>query len=255
MSKTKEVMELVQIGGKTFINFPLELANLESYQRKAKSLNKLRKNWNDALYQPLKISLRGGKHFVIDGNHRIQVAKEMGKTHLVAELLTGLNLEEESNLFANQSLAIEKLNCENTFHANYVGGHKYAVNLQNLLDEYGLTITFEEGKQQISGKNALINKAKKTPSCDGIKFMLSFMKENNWLGREIQKECFESFIINGILYAYNTYSDMTHNVSKTLVKNMNMSAKAYKKYVLKKYPGYDKRVAITMEMDEIMRKG
>jgi hypothetical protein len=179
----------------------------------------------------------------------------MGKTHLLAELLTGLSLKKESNLFSNQSVAITSVNCENTFHSDYIGGVEYAVNLKSLLDEYGLTITFEEGKQQISGKNALINKAKKTPSCDGIKFMFSFMKENNWLGREIQKECFESFIINGIMYAYNAYSDMTHNVSKTLVKNMNMSARAYKNYVLQKYPGIDKRVAITMEMDEIMRKG
>lgn len=250
---SKQTIEMVQIGGKNFINMPLEIAVLGDYQRKPRSLSKLRKNWNEALLQPLKVSLRNGKHYVIDGNHRIQVAKEMGRTHLVAEVITGLSLEEESILFANQSIAIEKLTCENTFHANVVAGVEYARNLKNVLDEYNLTITFEKGKQQISGKNALISNAKKNPSCESIQFLLSFMKQNNWLGKEIQHECFESFIINGILYAYNIYSDKSHKVSETLLTHMNMSAKAYKKYIAMKYAGYDKRLAITMEMDEILR--
>jgi hypothetical protein len=250
--KTTSKIEEVRIGDKIFINIPIDMLVVPEYQREPRGLNKLRKAWNPLLLDPIKVSLRDGNFNISDGNHRVIVAAEKGMTHIVAQLLTNQTLESESELFSSQTDAIVKLGCEHKFHADFVGKKEYAVNLKNLLDKYNLTFFKEKGKIYVTGKDVIISEAKKNPDCKSLDFVFSFLKENNWL-TETNTRCFESFIMDGLIYAYNTYNTRVHNLSFVLLRALNMSSRSYKTYIMKEYPALEKRKFIKVEMDKQIR--
>jgi hypothetical protein len=252
-------LEVITIGDITLANFPIEMLTVDKYQRKPKNMSKLRNNFNKLLRDPIKVSLRNGEYNVVDGWHSVTVAKENGKTHIVGQLFTDLDLKTECKLFSTQTDAVVKIGCEDKFNADLVAEDEYAINLQNMLDKYNLTFFSTRGRRKaaapvrIAGKNVIISEAQTNEDCKAIEFVFSLLKEINW-SSEPKTICFASWILRGLLYAYHTYHAQTHNLSGILVKELGQySSTSFKEYFVKKYPALDYDTYIKKEMDSYIR--
>lgn len=75
-----------------------------SYQRPVdKRYRTIAANFDELLFRPLQVSERTDGHFyVIDGSHRLAAAKHLGYPAVPCEVYTGLTINDERHMFANQ---------------------------------------------------------------------------------------------------------------------------------------------------------
>lgn len=110
--------------GKKIASVPVDLMIIdESYQRVlSNNVKKLMKDWDNNQCTFLLVSFRDEKFYVIDGQHRLSVAKAKGIVELPCEIRVGLTREQEALLFARQTVNIKKLSPLDTYKANVVNG-------------------------------------------------------------------------------------------------------------------------------------
>ena len=73
-----------------------------SYQRNLneRRVNEIKKEFDPKLLGKITISRHSnGKLFVIDGNHRVAACKAVGAKYIDAEIIDGLSIEQEAELF------------------------------------------------------------------------------------------------------------------------------------------------------------
>ena len=119
-----------------------ELVIDPEYQRNPKTYKKLMKGYNPRLCDPILVSYRPeeDKFFIIDGNHRAEVARMKGAEIVVCKILEGLTAQEEANEFANQDACKVKLTPYDRFKASLAGGNKVALELSRTLSDYGVRV-------------------------------------------------------------------------------------------------------------------
>jgi hypothetical protein len=82
-----------------------------------KRKSKLRNNWNSQLCDPIKVSYRDNKLFVIDGFHRCQAAIDLNLNTIPAYLYLNLSEKEEIDLFLDQSVNTLPINTKERYFA------------------------------------------------------------------------------------------------------------------------------------------
>lgn len=113
-----------------------------TYQRYVHgTLNKLIEKFNPNQMEPLNVSVRNGRLYVVNGQHRLLAAIIKGYTSLPCILQTGLTLEQEAENFATQPNCTSKLTVMETFKANLVWGEPIDTAIKAVCDKYGLTVT------------------------------------------------------------------------------------------------------------------
>lgn len=111
----------IKIGNKTLAWIPVELLNIQPYQRKRqKHITKIAENWDDSKCNVLLVSYAENRgHFnVVDGQHRAAAARMRGVEYLVCEIFVGLTLSKEAALFVDQNVDTKKLTPFDTYRAN-----------------------------------------------------------------------------------------------------------------------------------------
>lgn len=111
----------MKIGNKTLAWIPVELLNIQPYQRKRqKHITRIAENWDDAKCNVLLVSYdeTEGYFNVVDGQHRAAAARMRGVEYLVCEIFVGLTLSKEAALFVDQNVDTKKLTPFDTYRAN-----------------------------------------------------------------------------------------------------------------------------------------
>ena len=116
----------VKIGEKILAWVPVELLNIQSYQRdRQRYAASIAENWDDTKCDVLKVSYdkENGWFNIIDGQHRAAAAKMRGIEYLVCEILTGLTESRESTIYVEENTTSKKLSPFDTYKANqYING-------------------------------------------------------------------------------------------------------------------------------------
>ena len=111
-----------KVGNKIFVELPLEYMKVDSkmYQRPVqRHVRIIARNWKDDKCNPILVNYRGdGYFYIIDGQHRYEAALMRGMESLVCEVLVGLTIVEEADLFVEQNEGSKKLSTYDTFKAN-----------------------------------------------------------------------------------------------------------------------------------------
>jgi len=124
-------------------NLPVEkLLVDEAYQR---SLNKDRverivKGFNTRQFGYLKVSCRGGKYYVIDGQHRLAAAKQLGYTSLPCNVCEGLNQQTEADDFRVQQDNMSRIHTRDQFRAAVTANDDESVKIAKAVGDYGYTL-------------------------------------------------------------------------------------------------------------------
>lgn len=93
------------------------------------------------LFEPLCVSDRGdGEYAVIDGQHRLALAKRVGDEHVPCFVYEGLSREQESNLFRRFQAGRRALKPFEVFHAAFFEREDWAVDCNTLAEASGFRI-------------------------------------------------------------------------------------------------------------------
>ena len=114
------------------------------YQRTVseKKVDALVRNWNNYLMEPIVVSYRDGKYYVIDGQHRVTALCRMYKdtdAAIPCVVHTGLTYADEAALFYSLDQCKSKLTSAQSINALLQSGANAEINdIQNMLQAQGL---------------------------------------------------------------------------------------------------------------------
>lgn len=141
---------------------PVSKCSIDSdYQRErnAPFLNARKGKFDPNLFDPIAVSKRVGRgghitYAVIDGQHRLELARQEGIEEVPALVYEGLSRTDESKLFRDFQRQRRGMKPFDDFRASLFGGEQWAVESDAVAREYGFTIgPFPQGGQDtvISG--------------------------------------------------------------------------------------------------------
>lgn len=83
--------------------YPVDINELyfADYQRGVnyRKVKRYYENYDADIYGIIIVSHRDGKYYVIDGQHRVEVAKRLGLKSIMCQILEGLTYEDEADKF------------------------------------------------------------------------------------------------------------------------------------------------------------
>lgn len=88
------------------------------------------------------VSIRGGKAYVIDGQHRVRAAMELGlgNTKVLCDVYRGLTIEEEARKFLSLNNA-NKITAVDRYKAGLVAQDRACIGVRDTLAKHGLGIS------------------------------------------------------------------------------------------------------------------
>ena len=121
------------------------------YQRplNERTVAALVRNWNKMLMEPLVVSYRDGRYYVIDGQHRVAALRMIFKdqdTLVPCIVHTGLTYADEAELFYSLDQCKKKLSSAQSINALLQSGANAEVNdIKNLMKKRGFQWSLNDG--------------------------------------------------------------------------------------------------------------
>jgi len=200
MNNNTTKFEYKQINSKFILSDP-------AYQRTV-DMSRVRlivANFNKDLVNPAKVSFRGGKYYVFDGQHTLAALKLKNNNEdlmVDCKVYTGLSQADEAILFSQQNGISRTVESIAKFKALYASGDIDIREFHDLTNKSGVRMDFTKGGAE--NKIVACSKAykiyKSVLASDYID-ILSIVK-NAWGG---VKESFSTEILGGIYIFYKTY--------------------------------------------------
>ena len=177
------------IGTKKIAWIPVELLNIQAYQRgRQRHVIQIAENWDDAKCNVLLVSYdeENGCFNVVDGQHRGIAARMRGIEYLVCEIFSGMTLSSEAKLFVDGNTTSKKLNPFDTYRANqFITGEeetelsKIDKEIANVCSIYGIKVEKSNAKntmKSVTEARTIIKRSGK----EGLKFVIDVVMESCW---------------------------------------------------------------------------
>ena len=137
-----------------------ELVCDQKYQRELskKQVKNTSENFNPYQINPVKVSKRDGKNYVINGQHTMAiVAKISGSeaTLVWCMVYEDMNYEQEADIFAEQMKYVRGLSPYDVFNAKIEAGNPDSLMIKTVVESYGLIIGCESKPGMVCAIKAL----------------------------------------------------------------------------------------------------
>ena len=200
---------------------PVSELRLGKYQRSV-SMQKVKlmaKNFDKNLLGTITVSNRGGRLYVIDGQHRVVLARIAGLNELMALVYEGLAYEEEAEYF-------NKLNGANgeqirlvrvdIFNANVEAKEEISVKIKNIVESLGLKISKTSANNTIVAINSVLKVYKKYGEY-GLTQTLNILKDT-WNGESMS---FHNIMLTGTAEFLNIYNKDVNFSEEVFIKQLS----------------------------------
>lgn len=157
-----------------FVHVELERLKIDPrYQRtvKMQRVRNMAANYNPDLMGVLVCSVRPDGVFVVDGQHRLEVARLLGHKTVRCELRIGLTVEQEAGIFYNLDTQRVGLSSADAFRALLMSEDPAAVALNQAITDAGLIAVNEPLPNAVRSYKTLLKLAK-TRGMDNIRKVL-----------------------------------------------------------------------------------
>lgn len=211
-----------RIGNKLIAWIPVELLNIQPYQRNRQNhVNKIAENWDDAKCNVLLVSYDevAGWFNIINGQHRAIAARMRGVEYLVCEIFTGLSKSQEAKIFAGQGDNTKKLTPFDTYRANqFIEGEEETElsqidkRIAAVCKEYNVIVE----KSNAKGTLKSITEARAIMKRDGeagLEFVFDVIQGSHWDGF---KSSYAGDLMSSLGKIYFTHKDNLEEVKKCL---------------------------------------
>lgn len=117
----------------------------------------LANEWNEVKLGTLKVALRGGHYYVIDGQHRRAVLLKQGRGDepVACVVYTHVDVADDAVSYVAENINKRRPNIIDAFRINVVARDVEAVAIQGVLDVHGLRVTYNSGDNDVSAVAAL----------------------------------------------------------------------------------------------------
>lgn len=118
----------------------VDLLEMADYQRGLKQ-NKVAnyvKNYDPMIFGTILVSYRDNRYWIVDGQHRVEVAKRLGIKTVWCQVIEGLTYEQEATEFHKINTRRVPLNANQKFHALVESKDNVALNIVGILNKYGM---------------------------------------------------------------------------------------------------------------------
>lgn len=138
-----------------FYPLPVDQLFLAPYQRgvRQSKVKLYADRYNPNIFGIILVSHRDGKYWIVDGQHRVEVAKLKGIKHVWCQVLEGLTYEQEAQHFYEINDSKSRLNANHKFHSKVEARDEQALNIVKALMRFG----FGYSKEGNSHENGIIN--------------------------------------------------------------------------------------------------
>jgi len=123
---------------------PIDQIELDKYQRTTdpKRVSLIAQEFDWDAFDPIKVSMRNGRYYAVDGGHRVQVLRLLGVKFVPAVVVEGLVYSQEARLFARKGNRknVKPITASDELRALYEAGHPEIRGLIDTLGEYGFDV-------------------------------------------------------------------------------------------------------------------
>lgn len=126
-----------------YMELPVVQVEIPSYQRSAsvERVKKIATAFEENRMRPIDVSLRDGKYYCYDGQHRLLAYKMMGQQTIPAIVHTSLSYHDEADLFARQSENVSAVRMRDKWNAMVEGGSEKAKKIIEVAKAHGYKVT------------------------------------------------------------------------------------------------------------------
>jgi hypothetical protein len=148
------------------INYEFEIISIDiieidiEYQRIVSEIKvrNIIKNFDINAFGTLLVNIRDdGKYYLIDGQHRLCVAMRLNIEKVPCIVTNGLTQEEEANLFVQLNTNRYQAKSTDKMKARIISNDKKAIEMSDILQEYGLKFNLLNGGSERMRKKGYIN--------------------------------------------------------------------------------------------------
>ena len=122
-----------------------------------KVVDKIKAEFDPNKVNPVTVSLRDGKYYILNGQHTSVGIYELNGSDshclIQCEILTGLTREEEAKLFIAMNVDVQKLKIQDKIWALIISGDSHAKEFERVIKNYGYDFELK-GPKQISAISA-----------------------------------------------------------------------------------------------------
>ncbi|MDD3022230.1 MAG: ParB N-terminal domain-containing protein [Alphaproteobacteria bacterium] len=162
----------------TIQQIPIDQIYLGKYQKRLskKRVADIVAKFNPNRMRPIEVSLRDGKYWCWDGQHRLAAYKLMGIDLIECQVHHGLTYEDEARLFAEQQDNVGSITTAHKFNALKEAGDPQTLRIIKKCSEYGFTVhPTKPGGKNIRSIKAL-QSVEKTLGCNRLGDIVWIMK-------------------------------------------------------------------------------
>lgn len=215
----------IDMGGQSkFARIPCELLFLDEYQRDEKTRNtaKIIRNWDEDKCDPLAVSYRDGFFWVYDGQHRLSVAKALGKNDVKC-VIRIMNKKAEAIEFAEQDENRQRVSGYAKLRAKATAGEAPYTSIMQICAYKNVVLVDSTrplpGECGSAGK--LVRLYKKCGE-DGFVWVLDMIKKVNW---SVSKNGYSGDVIDALGSVYEkTFSGDMAYIEAHITKKINGDA-------------------------------
>lgn len=200
---------------------PVKDLRLGNYQRKPDmmKIKKMASEFDKTLLGTITVSKRDEQYYVIDGQHRVILAKTLGVKGLMALVYEGLTYEEEAEYFNrlnNANGEQKRLRKTDIFRACVEAKEATALDIKSIIESTGFRISEASANNTISAIGT-IEKIYKKYGGQGLKDTLQLSKRT-WNG---ERYSLNNMVLEGIAEFLNIYTAQPNFSADTFVNQLS----------------------------------
>jgi len=211
---------------KLFQNTYIDVINIndlitDEYQRMSENnsprrIRKMINNFNSDLLSTITVSLRNGKYYVVDGQHRVLAARSVGLKALRAEVHNNLTKEDEAALFVMLNSSSTKVNKIQIYNAHVIAKDPTTLRIKFIAASNGLKIGSWTEDNTLSAYGTL-EKVYTTLGEDLLDVALHLIK-STWGG---DSSSMNRYFIEGVAYFIEIYQSEENYTHDKFIKQLS----------------------------------
>lgn len=197
---------------KKFSMLPVSLLRIDyTYQREQDEshIREMMQKWDANLCDNLIVSFRDNDtevgFFVIDGGHRLEVAKRKNIDMLPCDIYEGKTPEWDATTYRNQGQYEKKLDSFDRFQADVARKDATALIVKRVCDEYRVQYhkAGRSAKPVLGGMSSIMSACAKYGE-DGVKWILDTIQKLGWYG---DRNAYRSSMVRALGNVYGAHED------------------------------------------------
>lgn len=235
--------------GMKYMPVPLGSLRIDHGYQRALSNVAIQNNGAEGVFdrramRPLTVSLRkDGLYWIIDGQHRFNLAKIKKYQSLMCQIHEGLSPAEEAKLFVVLN-NMKTVQAGAKFRADYKAGNPLAVQIVQMVKEHGFNICMSAGAPTTNNNIRSVGALLRIASIykpDRIGEVLRIVKGAFTIGEagEVHGVAYSDMFLSGFARYLETYPDS--DIDDTIAALLGIGAEQFSRHVSESFPGLSRK--------------